>query len=182
MFTFAAASFEIISGVVRGGSLSGPAAGSQNLTKPASVASIPPKQQPTITPIFSLLSVSPVYPESAIACALAAKQNFENRAIFRVAFESIPYFVMSKSFTSAAIFTERRLGSKSVMFEIPHFPFFTLFQVSSTVFPTGETTPNPVITTLRRDIKSPLKKNIRNTIDIADSILEIADYVIGKSF
>src|SRR5688500_16840626 len=60
------------------------------------------------------------------------------------------YFSASKPFTSAAIFVSKLEGSKRVMVVTPERPSTTEHHELATSFPTGDTAPIPVITTLRR--------------------------------
>jgi hypothetical protein len=59
------------------------------------------------------------------------------------------YLEMSKPRTSPAIRTGKFEASKRVIVSIPDFPATIFPHASSTVFPTGETMPRPVTTTLR---------------------------------
>jgi hypothetical protein len=55
-----------------------------------------------------------------------------------------------EAFTSPAIFTGKEEVSKRVISPMPERPLVMASQYSDTVLPTGETTPRPVTTTLRR--------------------------------
>jgi len=55
----------------------------------------------------------------------------------------------SRSLTSAAIWVSNAAASKAVILSMPQQPAVRFDQNVSRSFPTGETTPNPVITTRR---------------------------------
>ena len=65
------------------------------------------------------------------------------------------YCSMSKPFTSPAKRQEKALASNRLTGAMPEVPDTRLDQAVATSLPTGDTTPRPVTTTRRRDMRTP---------------------------
>ena len=115
----------------------------------SSISGRPPMPEPKLMPKRSAVSGATVFPESFQACSPAAMPKWMKRSMRRASLGG-RYLATSKSFTSPAIWLERRDGSKRVTRAMPDFPARTLLQASGTVLPTGLMMPSPVTTTLRR--------------------------------
>ncbi len=115
----------------------------------SSISGRPPMPEPKLMPKRSAVSGATALPESFQACNPAAMPKWMNLSMRRASFAD-RYCETSKSFTSPAIWQERREGSKRVTRVMPDFPASTLRHASATLLPTGLMTPSPVTTTLRR--------------------------------
>ena len=112
----------------------------------SSVVGKPPLPFPITTPTRSLLN-DKSKPESSIAVAAAATANWENLAILRASLGST-YCPASNPVTSPAMSPGKPSVSHKVILLMPERPLDKPPQNSSTVWPRGDITPNPVITTL----------------------------------
>ncbi len=117
--------------------------------------SMPPIPDPTHTPTRCRSTIEKSSAASRTACLAAAQAYCTNRSIRRASLRGI-YFCTSKFRTCAAILVGNWLTSKRSIRPMPLFPARRLLQNSSLSRPTGDTTPKPVITTLRSGIPSPL--------------------------
>src|SRR6266568_9406164 len=121
-------------------------------------------------------------PESASAKSAAATANWMKRSIFLTSFFSTQPRG-SNPFTSAAKRVEWREASKSVMLASPDFPARSPAHVGSVPTPSGETSPTPVITTLRlsatlslaRVAGKLLLRLLRVLLDVVDGFLHPRD-------
>ena len=121
----------------------------------------PPIPEPIIVPILSAFSSVISNFESSNASFDAAIANCENLPNFFNSFFSIK-FSATKSFTSAAIWTECSDVSNAVILSIPHSPFNNLSHVLFLPVPNGVTSPIPVgkQVTLAKGQSTELKMNI----------------------
>src|SRR4051794_10158595 len=116
---------------------------------------------PSITPKRSGSSTAPLSPASVMAILEAAIASCVKRSARRVSFGTLNHFEGSKPRTSPAIWQSYSLASKRVMRSIPLSPAVSRRQNSSSSAPNGETTPMPVITTLRSEVIDFGKKRSR---------------------
>ena len=114
----------------------------------------PPMPLPMTQPKRSRFTFSRSTPESAIAILAAAMPNCVKRSVRRTSLGLLKKGVALKSLTSPAIWQSKHAGSNEAMRSMPLRPLVKESQKVTRSFPTGVTTPIPVMTTLRSmDIK-----------------------------
>src|ERR1044071_9044160 len=148
---------EISMGIMNGDKRSGPRS-SRTLCCSAVVCN-PPIPEPMKTPhsLRSILFRSS--PESRNACQAAWTPYCEKRSVRRISFGDGNAGVGSKFLTSAAILVSYWDGSKQVILSTPHLEEIRLVQKEFRSLPSGDTTPIPVMTTLRSEELPGIKSN-----------------------
>ena len=116
-----------------------------------SVMSIPPTPEPIVQPQRNGSgSEAKSTPESATAIFAAASAYWVKRAQRRASLASTPKEGASKPFTSPAMVTGKPPETSNfVIVPIPFTPRTAFSQKVARLLPMGETTPMPVMTTLR---------------------------------
>src|ERR1017187_2414957 len=141
-----AAIFTITAGIKNGDILRGPPANRFECSR--SMISNPPMPEPMNTPTRSAFSGVIWRPDWAMASCAAAKAKWMKRPILRASFFSTK-LSGSKFLTSAAKVTGKPVVSNPWMGAIPLAPAISCRHTSGAVLPTPQTSPRPVITTLR---------------------------------
>ena len=145
MATLPAAILTMTLGIIKGETFSGPPLLRRRVSD--SIRPRLPIPEPMKVPMFSQFSSVISRPDIAMASPAATQANWENLSSLFASFLS-RWSLATKSFTSPAIRTGNSEASNCLIVSIPETPFLRLFQVSSTLFPTGVMAPTPVITTL----------------------------------